>query len=121
MQAKLDWLREQIEMRTVGLAWLDRKTPWSSSSDGEVGTVGQLKDYLLELLQEEQDLEELGGLPCKVRALQSKSHLAAECPPPQLRRKTFKALGTPTAQAASISDDRTELSMEELVNAAERR
>jgi hypothetical protein len=38
-QAKLDWLREQIEMRTRGLQWVDFKAKWSSTLDDQVGTV----------------------------------------------------------------------------------
>ena len=38
VQAKLDWLREQIEMRTRGLQWVDLKAApaWSSCSDHQV-------------------------------------------------------------------------------------
>ena len=41
-QAKLDWLREQIEMRTRGLQWVDFKAKWSSSLDAHVGSVEEL-------------------------------------------------------------------------------
>jgi hypothetical protein len=41
-QAQLDWLREQIEMRTRGLRWTDFATKWSSSIDEGVGTVEDL-------------------------------------------------------------------------------
>jgi hypothetical protein len=41
-QEKLDWLREQIEMRTRGLQWVDFKAKWSSSLDAHVGTVEEL-------------------------------------------------------------------------------
>ena len=41
-QAQLDWLREQIEMRTRGLRWTDFATKWSSSLDEGVGTVEDL-------------------------------------------------------------------------------
>jgi hypothetical protein len=43
------------------------------------------------------------------------------CPVPQLQRKTFKALGTPTVQAAALSDEFTELTQEELLDAAVKR
>ena len=32
-QAQLGWLREQIEMRTLGLQWVEFATHWSSGSD----------------------------------------------------------------------------------------
>ena len=34
-QLRLDWLREQIEMRVVGLGWIEFKTQWSSGKDEE--------------------------------------------------------------------------------------
>lgn len=90
-QDKLDWLREQIEMRSIGLSWTDWNTPWSSSVDQYTGTVEQLRNHLKEVLAEERSLEQRGLLPSKPRALASSGGLKAECPPPQLKRKTFKA------------------------------
>lgn len=114
-------MREQIEMRTVGLSWTDWKTPWSSSKDEDVGTVEQLRDHLKEVIKEENALMERGLLPSKERALQSSDSLVAECPAPQLKRKTFKSLGTPTVQASALSSDKTELSPEQIAAAAQRR
>ena len=48
-QLKLDWLREQINMRVIGFSWTEFKTPWCSSSDEEVGTVDQLRAHLIEI------------------------------------------------------------------------
>lgn len=120
-QDKLDWLREQIEMRTVGLSWTDWKTPWSSSNDEHIGSVEQLTTHLKEVLKEEQTLEQRGLLPCKERALESRENFMAECPPPQLKRKTFKTLGTPTVQAGELCADRIEITPEEAAAAAQRR
>lgn len=89
-QVKLDWLREQIEMRVIGLSWSEWKTPWGSSLDDSVGTVEQLSTHLSAVLARETELGKEGQLPCKSRALQTAAHLAAECPAPQLQRKTFK-------------------------------
>jgi len=41
-------LRNEIEMRVIGLGWLQFETRWSSSSDESVGTV----EYLLLLLKD---------------------------------------------------------------------
>lgn len=120
-QEKLDWLREQVEMRSVGLSWSDWKTPWSSSKDEYVGTVEHLTVHLKEVLTAEQGLRRCGELPSKSRALLSVDDLHSECPAPQMQRKTFKKLGTPTVQATSLSSDRTELTREQLLAAAERR
>lgn len=42
-QMQLDWLREQIEMRVIGLSWIEFKTKWSSGKDEDVGTIDDLK------------------------------------------------------------------------------
>lgn len=81
----------------------------------------QLRDHLKVVLAAEKESEERGLLPSKARALESSEGLKAECPPPQLQRKTFKTLGTPTVQADALSDNRTEISPAELVAQAERR
>lgn len=89
-QEKLNYLREQIEMRVVGLSWSNFTVAWSSSNDETIGTVSELQEHLKGLLDEEQRLLSLGSLPSKT------GPIADECPTPQLRRKTFKMLGTPT-------------------------
>ena len=108
-------------MRVSGLSWVEWKTPWSSSIDKHIGTVQQLKAHLKEVLDEERQLLQEGELPCKVRALSCAEAMSRECPAPQLKRKTFKSLGTPTVQADELSSDRSMLSREELLAAAERR
>lgn len=105
-QDKLNWCREQIEMRVVGLSWTDWSTPWGSSKDDKdenVGTLPQLVAHLKEVLTEEKSLRARGELPSQERALQSADLLAQECPAAQFKRKTFKALGTPTAQADELA------------------
>ena len=87
-QAALDWLREQVEMRVRGLQWLEFKAKWSSSKDEETGTVPELTNHLKEILKVEQRRREAGELP-------------THAPAPIMKRKTFKQLGSPTAQAAA--------------------
>lgn len=102
-------------MRSIGLTWTEWKTPWSSASDKDVGTVDQLQTHLAnEVLAHENELQLRGLLPSRSTALKSPEDLAAECPAPQMQRKTFKALGTPTVQAAALSADRTQLPAQEL-------
>lgn len=108
-------------MRVVGLSWSDWATPWSCSTDDDIGTVAQLVAHLKEVLAEEHALLERGELPCKQRAMESSDALAAECPAPQLKRKSFKSLGTPTIQANALSDDRIHLSAAEVLAAAQQR
>ena len=62
-QAKLDWLREQIEMRVVGLGFDEYKPAWSSSKDEFIGTVDDLSEQLREILLEEEQRRGDGELP----------------------------------------------------------
>lgn len=108
-------------MRVVGLSWTDWATPWASSKDEHVGTLCQLVTHLKEVLKEEKSLRERGELPSKQHALENERALADECPAPQFRRKTFKSLGTPTAQAAELAQDKVHLSPEQILEAAQQR
>lgn len=108
-------------MRTIGLSWSGWKTPWSSSTDEHVGTEDELVGHLKALLEEEKSLEARGSLPSKENALQSAHDLSAECPAPQLKRKTFKVLGTPTVQVKELSTDKTDLSPDQVLAAAQKR
>jgi hypothetical protein len=51
---QLDWLREQIEMRTRGLRWVEIATHWSSGSDEHIGTVEELTGHLKLIVEEER-------------------------------------------------------------------
>ncbi|EOD24921.1 hypothetical protein EMIHUDRAFT_367517 [Emiliania huxleyi CCMP1516] len=93
-------------MRTRGLQWVEFAARWSSSTDESVGTVEELTGHLKELIEHERDLRERDELP-------------DVAPPPVVRRKTFKQLGTPTAQAEVLMAAREELTPDELREAAE--
>lgn len=108
-------------MRTAGLSWTNWGTKWSSAADENVGSVDVLREHVKAMIDEEKLLLARGLLPSRERALQSEDAMKAECPLPQMRRKTFKTLGTPTAQADALSNDRTELSQAELLARADRR
>jgi hypothetical protein len=101
-QLKLDYLREQIEMRVIGLGFIEFKTPWSSSSDETVGTVSSLTALLKDILNDENLRRIDGELPTAAVV-------------PVMKRKSFKALGTPTAQAEELAGTIKELSPEELL------
>lgn len=84
-------------MRVVGLSWNDVKTPWSSSSNENIGTVAQLSAHLKdEILVREAALRDAQELPDKNGTPED------NCPAPLLQRKTFKTLGTPTVQADEL-------------------
>ena len=106
-QEQLDWLREQVEMRTRGLRWTEFATHWSSSLDEHVGTVEELTGHLKLIVEEEREQRAAGKLP-------------ESAPPPITKRKTFKELGTPTAQAEALTEGTWRPSEEELREAAQR-
>lgn len=100
-QQQLDWLREQIEMRVIGLGWVEFRPRWSSGSDEQVGSVSDLTSQLTDILEEEFERQ-----------------IPEAAPAPIMRRKTFKQLGVLTAQAEQLSDQRLSLSAEQLRAAA---
>ena len=104
-QKKLDWLREQIEMRTIGLGFDEFKPAWSSSKDEAIGTFDDLFDLLKDILLEELDRKREDALPERAVV-------------PQMRRKSFKELGTPTVQATELADKVISLPAAELLERA---
>ena len=106
-QAQLDWLREQIEMRTLGLQWVEFATHWSSGSDETVGTVPELTETLKTILTAERERRATGELP-------------SVAPAPQAKRKTFKELGELTEQAKAFAEQHQELPAAELRARAEK-
>ena len=76
-------------MRTRGLQWVELKTKWSSSRDEDAGTVPELTNHLKEILKVEKQRRDAGELP-------------THAPAPIMKRKTFKQLGSPTAQVAAL-------------------
>lgn len=101
-QLRLDWLREQIEMRVVGLGWIEFKPQWSSGKDDNVGSIEDLTNHLSDILDEEAERP----IPEAAAA-------------PIMRRKTFKELGTPTAEAEQLADQSLSLSTEQLLAQAQ--
>ena len=93
-------------MRTRGLGFVEFRTPWSSSKDESVGTVEQLTAPLREILIEEEERRVCGELP-DVAVV------------PVMKRKSFKELGSPTAQAKALATCIKELDQEELLAAAQ--
>ena len=106
-QERLDYLRLQIEMRVRGLGFAEfrPRMRWSSSKEEDVGTVPELTLLLEEILMVEHDLECSDELP-DVAVV------------PIMKRKTFRELGTPTAQAEALGDSIKQLAPEELLGLA---
>ena len=106
-QLQLDYLREQIEMRVIGLGFDEYKAAWSSSKDEQIGTVESLTEHLRDILMEEDERRRERKLP-------------AAAVVPQMRRKTFKELGTPTLQADALAGKVKTLPAAELLERAQR-
>jgi hypothetical protein len=105
-QLKLDYLREQIDMRVIGLSFVEFKTVWSSSKDETVGTIDDLSAQLREILLEERERADCDELP-KLAVV------------PVMKRKSFRELGDPTVQAGQLAYCIKELPAEELLRLAE--
>jgi hypothetical protein len=60
---QLEFLRKQIEMRTLGLGWTQFATRWSSQADRKIGTVKHLTALLKEIICEEIVLKGRKQLP----------------------------------------------------------
>ena len=60
---QLEFLRKQIEMRTLGLGWTHFATRWSSQADRKIGTVKHLTALLKEIICEEIVLKGKRQLP----------------------------------------------------------
>ena len=107
-QLQLDYLREQIEMRVIGLGFVEFTPAWSSSKDEEIGTVEDLTTLLKEILMEECERDCCGDLPDAAVV-------------PVMKRKQFKQLGDPTNQATELATTIKALSGDELLALAQRK
>lgn len=88
---QLAWLRRQIEMRTIGLGWVQFATRYSSQSDRKIGTVAHLRALLVEDILPEET------------ALRRKKQLPTEAEPPHHEAADLGQLGTPDADAMEIA------------------
>ena len=87
---QLEFLRKQIEMRTLGLGWEQYATRWSAQEDQQIGTVAHLQALLVDdIIVEEMALARLNKLP-------------TEAAPPHYRARDMQALGTGEALVESI-------------------
>lgn len=128
-QDKLDWLREQIEMRVMGLCWVEFRAHWSSSTDEVVGTVQDLTGLSLAMRTHPPTHrrspasstifsrcdDAVGHLEDILEEEQVRD-IPAHAPAPIMQRKTFKQLGTLTVQATQLANQRLSLSSEVTVN-----
>eukprot|EP00966_Prymnesium_polylepis_P006991 161203-Prymnesium_polylepis.1 len=70
-------------MRVIGLGFEEFKPAWSSGKDENIGSYDDLLELLRDILIEERERAGEDALP-------------AAAVVPQMKRKTFKELGTPT-------------------------
>ena len=88
---QLAYLKRQIQMRTLGLGWVQYATKWSSQSDRKIGTVAHLKELLCkEILPEETSQRRLKKLP-------------TEASPPHHEAENLGQLGTDDPDAMEIA------------------
>ena len=90
---QLEYLRLQIEMRTLGLGWTQYSTRWSSKADENIGTVAHLTALLEETILEEKARARFTG----------ERGLPTEPAPPHHQARDIGQLGTADADAISIA------------------
>jgi hypothetical protein len=83
---KLEYLRNQIEMRVLGLGWAQYATRWSSAADERIGTVAHLHELLDEIIDEEVGRARFTA--------GTEKGLPTEASPPQERWSEGPQLGT---------------------------
>ena len=84
------YLKEQIEMRVLGLGWTQFATTWSSGKDAHVGTIAHLQKLLEEILVYEMAQQRLKRIPTEPAA-------------PEMKARTMKELGTATCDAQELA------------------
>ena len=67
------YLKEQIEMRVLGLGWVQFATAWSSGKDAHVGSVAHLRKLLEEILVYEIAQRRLQRIPTDAAAPEMKA------------------------------------------------
>jgi hypothetical protein len=88
---QLAYLRRQIEMRSIGLGWVQYSTNYSSQSDRKIGTVAHLQQLLVgDILPEEMALRRLKQLP-------------VEAAPPHHEAQDLGQLGSADEDAMEIA------------------
>ena len=85
--ARHTYLKQQISMRVIGLGMSEYKTAWTVG--GAQRSDAELLKVLSDLLQAVGQMRVLGKLP-------------EEAVAPSMKPKSFKQLGTPTAEAAEL-------------------
>jgi len=84
------YLKEQIEMRVLGLGWTQFATVWSSGKDAHIGTIVHLQKLLEEILVYEMAQRRLQRIPTEAAA-------------PEMKARTMKELGTATCDAQELA------------------
>ena len=64
---QLEFLREQIDMRVLGLGWTQFATKWSTNKDCRIGTVKHLRALLVDTILPEESVPSSGGSSCRQR------------------------------------------------------
>ena len=84
------YLREQIEMRVLGLGWMQFETAWSSGKDKHIGSIAHLRKHLDEILVHEMGQRRLKRIPTEAAA-------------PEMKARTMKELGTATCDSKELA------------------
>lgn len=92
LAAQAAYLREQVELRAIGLGWHDLAVPWKQASETPEEAVSRLCMHVRETLLPAEKVRKQQGL------------VPHEAPLPDFRAKSMKQLGRPTTDSTELAN-----------------
>lgn len=91
LAAQMGYLREQIELRTLGLGWSDVEIPWKHGNETAAESVARVREHFrTKVLPIEAERRTYGLIP-------------SEAPIPDFKAKSLKQLGMPTSDSTELA------------------
>lgn len=89
--AQMSYLREQIELRSLGLGWADLDVPWKQGNETGAESVARVREHFRSrVLPIEAERHRAGLVPTEV-------------PLPDFKAKSLKQLGMPTSDSTELA------------------
>lgn len=107
LAAQIGYLREQIELRCLGLGWSDLEIPWKQGNETSAESLARLREHFrMKVLPIEAERFNEGSVP-------------SEAPMPDFKAKSLKQLGMATSDSTELAS-RALCSPEQLQGAIKR-
>lgn len=91
LAAQAAYLREQIELRALGLGWIDLCVPWKQANETTEAAIARLSLHIRDIL-----------LPAEKRR-REEGLMPSEAPLPEFKAKSIKQLGKPTTDSTELA------------------